>query len=558
MRNRLLIFEKLQQGILRQNFAGKEIILFLLVFIFFIINTLYVSYPDEFVNILGGLFIVEGKIPYKDFFDHHLPFAWYFASFLLLFAGKSFVLFRVLWAVSMFLLLFSVGWWIRRNYKEFYYYYLGFFVLYPLTAVYFWFHLYLADSLAILFFSMIFWFLAVQTLTKRVHFKSILLCSFLTFCLIFSSLTFLYLALALYLWQLYLIWPNKKRILKYIGIAGLPYGVYALYLLITNSWYDFYFSNFVYNTKLYISIPNYVKGNYFNPLKFGLTLIFNFYTHYLPLLTKVKHLDLYLPIGVLAGFSTLALLALFFIRNAFVGLIFFFVLSFSAPRSTVQTQSETDYQMGMFLMLGVASTFIALYLFRDLKLKDQLIHDLTRVAQTVVSILLFFTFIFLLANTYNKFFQRYIQFIPSINNISHTANFIDSLLERDDYYWVGPYEPHESFFVKKARLPGKYPTLLPQFKEDEHLKSTFINQFEKNPPKIIIFRHESSIFNTPANQFGDFFLTWLQSRYARLEDIKGVKIIKSPSTFNIKTDVYLLNSHARELLSQLKQQGFIE
>ncbi len=558
MRNHLLTFEKLRQSILRHNFAGKEIIAFLLVFIFFIVNTLYVSYPDEFVNILGGSFITQGKIPYKDFFDHHLPFAWYFASLLLLFAGKSFVLFRILWAIAMFLLLFFVGLWIRKNYRELYYYYVGFFILYPLTAVYFWFHLYLADSLAILFFSAIFWMLTVQTLTQRVHFRSILASSLLTFCLIFSSLTFLYLGLALYLWQLYLIWPHKTRILQYIGIASLPYGVYALYLLITNSWYDFYFSNFIYNTKLYISIPNYIKGHYFNPLKFGLTLIFNFYTHYLPLLTKVKHLDLYLPIGVLAGFSTLTLLSLLLMRKALIGLIFFFVLSFSAPRSTVQTQNETDYQMGMFLALGIASTFIVLYLFRDLKLKDQLVHDLTRVAQAVISILLLFTFIFLIANAYNKFFQRYIQFIPSINNISHTANFIDSLLEKGDYYWVGPYEPHESFFVKKAELPGKYPTLLPQFKEDEYLKSTFINQFEKNQPKIIIFRHESSIFNTPADQFGDFFLTWLTPRYIRLEDIKNVKILKSPSTFNVRTDVYFLNSHASELMIKLKQQGFIE
>jgi hypothetical protein len=43
-------------------------------FIFFL-NSTYVAYPDEFINILGGRAIILGKLPYRDFFDHHMPFA---------------------------------------------------------------------------------------------------------------------------------------------------------------------------------------------------------------------------------------------------------------------------------------------------------------------------------------------------------------------------------------------------------------------------------------------------------------------------------------------------
>jgi hypothetical protein len=45
--------------------------------LFFVINSTFVSYPDEFINLLGGRAILLGKLPYRDFFDHHMPLAWY-------------------------------------------------------------------------------------------------------------------------------------------------------------------------------------------------------------------------------------------------------------------------------------------------------------------------------------------------------------------------------------------------------------------------------------------------------------------------------------------------
>ncbi len=542
----------------KYKFLLPEILLFVVIFIIFKVNSNYLSYPDEFVNLLGGLSINKGGVPYKDFFDHHLPFAWYLAAVLLKISFNSYTLFRFFWMVFNFLTLFFIGLWIRKNHKDLYWYYLGFFLLYPLLGIYFWFHLYLADSLAILFFSSIFWLLLAQTLSKKISFKTILVTSILSFCLLFSSLTFLYLVLVFYLWQLYLVFTNKKNLLIYIGVCATPYLVYLLYLVVTGSLYDFYFSNFIYNTKLYIAIPNYVKGKFFNPLKFGLTLIYNFYGNYLPLLTKIKFFDLYLPVGVLAALGSLSLIILFFTRDFFIGLLFFLVLSFSAPRSNIQTYSETDYQGSLFIVLGVISSIVVIHIFRKLKVQDVLINDIKRVTQLILSIFIFFTFIFLLKNSYDKYFQIYTQKMPHIYDYSYNAQFIDQILNENDFYWYGPYEPQEEFFVKKARLSGKYPTLLPQFREDEYLKNSFIEQFENNKPAIIIFRHEASIFMTPALEFGKFFTDWMSNKYTSIENIKGVNILKSPSGFNFKTDLYLLNTRKTELLEKLKSQGFIE
>lgn len=535
-----------------------EILLFFVIFILFKINSNYVSYPDEFVNLLGAQSINNGGIPYKNFFDHHLPFAWYLGAILLKFSFNSFVLFRFFWAIFVFLSVLILALWIRKHYREFYSYFIVFFVFYPLLGVYFWFHLYLADSLAILFFSIIFWLLLIQTLTKKTYFTTILFSSLLTFCLIFSSMTFLYLALVLYCWQLYLIGFKPKKAMIFIGVSAIPYLVYLIYLVLTKSLSDFYFANFVYNTKLYISIPNYVMGRFFNPLKFGLTLIYNFYGNYLPLLSKIKHLDLFLPIGVLAGLGSLTLLITLLVKNPVAGGLFFFILSFSAPRSNIANYKETDYQGSLFLVLGTISSLVALYLLRKLKIADILINDLRRIIQVLLTIFIFFSFIFLLKNTYDKYYLVYTQKMPHIYDLSYTAEFIDQILDKDDYYWVGPYEPQEEFFVKKARLPGKYPTLLPQFREDDYLKNSFIDQFEKNPPALIIFRHEASIFMTPALEFGKFFTDWMDDKYTSIENIKGLNVLKSPSSFNFRTDLYLLNTRKDELLNKLKTNGFIE
>lgn len=535
-----------------------EVLLFTAIFILFKINSNYVSYPDEFVNLLGGLSINKGLIPYKEFFDHHLPFAWYLAAILLKISFNSYTLFRFFWSLTAFLSLLTLGLWIRKYFKDLYLYFLAFFALYPLMGVYFWFHLYLADSLAVLFFSIIFWILLVQTISKKINYKTILFTSFLSFCLVFSSMTFLYLAAVLYLWQLYLIGRNKKNLFLFFVGSAAPYLGYLIYLLLTASLYDFYFSNFVYNTKLYISIPNYVKGRFFNPIKFGLTLIYNFYGGYLPLLTKVRFLDLYLPIGVLAGIGSLALLVLFFSKDIFLGLLFFFLLSFSAPRSNIQNYKETDYQSSLFIVLGIISSIVVLYLLRRLRTQEMLVDDLKRISQLIITVFLFFTFIFLLKNTYDKYFQIYTQQMPHIYDLSYTAEFVDQILDKNDYYWVGPYEPEEEFFVKKAHLPGKYPTLLPQFREDDYLKKSFIDQFEKKMPSVIIYRHEASVFGTPALEFGEFFTDWMMNEYTSIENIKGIKDLKSPSAFNFRTDLYLLNSKKKILLERLKLNGYLE
>lgn len=549
--------------VLKQN-PQESLLLFIILGIF-LANTLYLSYPDEFVNLLGGKFLLEGKLPYRGFFDNHMPMAWLLSAFFLLFSFNSFVLFRIWWALFMFITLFVLGWYIRKNYKELYAYYVGFFFFYAITTTYFWSHLFVADSIASLFFAIAFWLCLVQTLTKKIDTTLIQLATLCTFCIVFTSLTYIYVAGVLYVWQLYLFsktikWTIWKSWLPFLKWVLTPYVVFFLYLLLTGSLRDFYFANITYNTQHYVSIENYEKGQPFNPITFALTLIYNFGYDAYPILTKIKELDLFLPIASAAVIASLSLIIYFFFYDKTIAILLFLLLSFSAPRSSIQKTNEGDYQISLFLTLGITTAWITLYLFRTIPkyITEQVVRDIMRIVHVLLMVFMFFTGLFLIKNVYNKTFQLYTHKMPTVNNIAPTAQFIDQIIHKGEYYWVGPFEPHHVFFVTEGQQPGKYTFIMPQFREDEKLRHEVIQQFEQHPPKMIIYKHDGHIFGTNALEFGKFIFDWMQGKYSKLSHIVGVKIKHGPATFNIKEDVYILNKYDKEILKRLEERGYIE
>ncbi len=536
------------------------IVLHLLILTIFVCNSLYVSYPDEHVNLLAGKAINEGKMPYTDFFDHHLPFAWELSAALLKFSFNNFVIFRVLWAVLAFVLLASVGLYIRSRKRDMYPYYLFFFFLYPFLAVYFWLHLFIADALACLFFSIAFWITVTETWSPKSSVTSLLVASFSSFLLVFSSLTFVFLAFFLYVWQFYIVLRdhrNRKDIAAFIIGAAFPYVYFLIHLLVTGSFAEFWRSNYVYNSEHYVQIKNYTPGRIFNPIKFGGAIIHNFYNEYIPLLSTVKHLDLYFPIMTLAAWSTLFLLLFFFLQDKFLFILYFLILSFSAPRSTVTKLSETDYQAGMFIILGLISAVMVLYRQKHIQFKDNVFNTFKTAAMVIVVVFALFSTIFLVKNTFDKAFLRYTQVMPGISHRTFVSRFVDETLNAGEYYWVGPYMPEHIFPVKKGILPGKYPTLLPQFQESEYYSREFLNQFEVNQPVYIIFRHEASVFNTPADKFGKFFLDWMDGKYVTLEMIEGYQQLKTPTEFTLKGDLYMRVDKQEEILQRLMDAGYV-
>ena len=510
---------------------------------------------------LGGKAILMGHIPYRDFFDHHMPFAWYLSALLLIPSMGSYVTFRIVWALFVFAGLALLGFHIYKTNRSLHRYYALFVLLYPFIAMYYWTHLFLADSLAFFFIAITLWLLLVESFgVAKPRRWVVLVTTGTTAALVFSSMTYVMMAGVFYVWALYLMLMSRKKIRDVflaIGVIVTPFFIYAAYLLLTNSWREFYISNVVYNTKLYIAIPNYVKGRFFNPFRFALTLVYNFAQQYLPLLSTVKFLDLFNPMAPLFAFATFLLLLYTFWKNKIVFLLFAFVLAFSAPRSQFHVINETDYQAAGFIMVGLVSIFFLLWARLGIVIKDKAIELGVMLATLVVIIMTMGMSMFMVKHTYERWFLRYTQKMPAINDFSTTAEFINNVLPDGGYYWVGPYEPQHQFFVKKAQLPGPYVSLLPQFREDDYFRNQFLQQLETAKPKFIIFRHLASIFNTPADIFGAFLLDWMKKDYARPTDLKWT-VVGSPPSFNVNEDLYVRKSASEEMKNKLKALGYIQ
>lgn len=537
----------------------QEILLHVFILALFMINARYVDYPDEYVNVWGAKTILGGGLPYRDFWDHHLPGAWYGGAILLFLAGGSFALFRIIWAFVVYAGLFALSRAIKKHYPDLHAPYMAFYILFPLAALYFWFHLFLADSLAVFFFAISFWILLGETFAEKRNIRMLIVSSLCVFGMVFSSATFLYMGVVMYLWHAYLLkFKPSPQMIRLVVWSAAPYVLYLLYVLVSGTWKEFYFANFTYNTNYYISIPNYVRGVHFNPVKFAMTLVANFHEGYLPLLSKIKHLDLYLPIGTLAGLATLVLFFLLVARNLVLGILFFLLLSFSAPRSNIQNYKETDYQSAMFILLGLISAVVALHLLRTIKTKEEWSGDLVRVARLVLCVFFIFTGIFLLFNSYNTAFKLYTQKLPLISNRGFTAEFVDEIIDPGESYFIGPYEPNQAFYVREGVwAAGRHPSLLPQFREGEELKSSFMKSIEANPPSIVIYRQETAVFGTPSLEFGKFFLDWMRDKYTLVEKIPNVEVLRSPTTFKLKADLYIRRDRLPDLLNKLEEKGYV-
>ena len=366
--------------------------LFAAIFLLFLVNSQYVSYPDEFINILGGKFILQGKVPYREFFDHHLPGAWYLSALLLLFSFGSFIKFRFWWGIVQFLVLFFVGRFVQKKNKELFPFYLGFFFIYPLITMYYWLHLFIADGIAFLFFSSLFWMLIVESYQKQTSLKTLIFLSLCNCIFVFSSLTYIYIALLFYAWIFVLLIRSKQKKegwIKFFLYSAAPYVLYALYLVVSNSWKEFYISNFIYNTTLYMRVPNYTPGRFFNPFKFALTVIYNFYDSYIPLLVRIKEFNLYFPVDLVLALSTF-LFAIFLLREKpIIGVLYFFILSFSAPRSNLMKIGDADYQSGIFIALGVISFLLVLWRYKYTQFRFEPLEYVRKFLVGLLSFLLF-------------------------------------------------------------------------------------------------------------------------------------------------------------------------
>ena len=209
---------------LLKKIPWSYVLFFLFLLFVFLLNTFHEEYPDEYDSILGGKYIVQGRLQYRDWFQHHQPFAYTFAAFLLPVSGISFVRFRILLAIAFFVLNTGAYFLLKKRFKnKNLTFYLFFLFITAVSATYFWGQMLLADTLSAYLIIPAYALLLLKDFyNKKFGEKDLLIFSLFAFFAWLTSLTCTYLLAGLYLYAFYLYAKNvQKRELKRFALLHL-------------------------------------------------------------------------------------------------------------------------------------------------------------------------------------------------------------------------------------------------------------------------------------------------------------------------------------------------
>jgi len=475
---------------------------------------------------MGGYFINHGILPYTGFFAHHVPFAYFYASIITLFSGASFVAFRPLLAISYFLLIILFYVYIKKRFgnKESTIF-LVFSGLIAITGTYVWGQMLLADSLVGYLLTPVYITILLICLKKDLFtLKDVALISILSAFSLLTSVTFSYAILIIYLFTIFLYFVVQKRkiisfeTIKFFAILAIPYIIFSAYLLITRSFNDFYYQAIFFTKEYYLTMPD--GSPVHNPLRYAVVLFYNFMDKYRVALVLVKDLNFGNPFAPALALSNLVLLVYLLINRKFKELLFVAgLLVYLNGRSNPLTTGETDYQAIPYQYFSLFNgIFVITLIWNDLKNR---VEDNKKIIYAFFLLLLGLYFSFLTFFLFNKFSEKaYLKYMGTQSMIYDrpaVANVINSLISKDDYYYIGPFA-FEDLLYTKGKLASKYIVTIPAMDKAEKIQQELIADIQKNKPRFIVFDTEYYIFG---KQPGVFLLNYLHKEYVNLEQLKG-------------------------------------
>lgn len=534
----------------------KTILIFGLLLVIFVTNAFHEKYPDEFDSIVGGRYITEGRLPYRDWFQHHQPGAYVMAATILPFTGQSFVKFRVGWEIVLYAMLVGSYFLLKSRLpkRNLSFYVVLLFVL-GLAGTYFWGHMLLADTLAGYFLLPAFALLFLKDYYKeKFETQDLLIVGAFVFLSWFTSMTYIFIIAAISLYALYL----YRKPLKGILILAAPYVVFGLYLLVTGSVADYYWANVVYNTNYYIYNYQHDPGQPINPVRYAVVIFDAFINNYLPALWGVVGFPISNPVQVTMAFSSFTAIVLVILRGR---LLFLFplltVLVFSNARSNPQSIRETDYQAFVYIVTSMFNGLFSLWVLRDEK-KPALI------ALYLVLLLYWIaTPLYLGMKMEQKFFPKYMGTAPAIYSRPQIAQYVNAIVTSQDYVFIGPFEFEELFYLN-AKQPSKYHWFL-NHAATSKIKDELISDLENHRPKVIVFQRGFAPWGGNAATYNWWMTDFLDANYFRLFKLNETlddrqyqwKIAKTEN-FDIDGTFNFDKQYQKEILEKLIALGYIE
>lgn len=576
-------FARIRSNLRREkvvNFIKDEKNIFLILFwgfiaFTFLANTLHESYPDEFDNILGGWNLLQGRMLYSGFFTHHGPIGYVIAAIIEIIGGRSFVHFRLIYAIFLFLFFFWQFRFIKNRFKDINIDFLLIFtVFFGVGATYFWGHMLLADNVSAIFLIPVFSLLFIAGFYKRrIFIKDIVLISILTSLSLLSSLAYLYLMAFVALYTLYLyFWRERDRsilsleTIKILIIFAIPYLIFLLTLLVTGSLKDYIADAVVFNQKYYIYNYPRQPGQAINPIRYAIVIAQTFQSNFSSLLLQVRDFNYYFPFNISLAVADVALSLYLILKRKFALAIFVIsVLIFANPRSNPLTSSEKDYQSSVYILLSFfAASFAATRIYDELK--DNLEYGKKIIYSLLFILLITYTFFngsFLLRKFAEKTYDKFMGFQAAIYDRPLFAPLVNTLATKDDYAWIGPFA-FEDMFYMNAKPPSKYQILIPGIGLDADLHDPMMVDFNNHKPKVIYFDSNYAIFGTNPQQYAPFFMEYLKNNYIRLVDFKDGKIKytsslphEGPGKMDIDANLYINKENKDEVIQNLLTHNLI-
>ncbi len=536
----------------------------------FLANTFHEKYPDEFDNILGGWFVIHGHPLYTGFFTHHGPVAYLLAGIIEIFTRRSFVAFRIVYALFLFVFSSGIYLYFKKRFDEVSTrFYLLFLVFIGLSTTYFWGHMLLADSLSSFLLTPVVFLLTLLTLEKKnLMTKDIFLISILTSLATLAALTYIYFAAIVYLYTFFLILKEKKdvsHIAKAIGLMAIPYGIFLIYFLLTGSLTAYITQAIIFNGKYYAyTYPGIGQGQFLNPFKQIVIISHDFFINFYLLLRQVKDLNVNFPFNITLAVADVGFLIYLCLRKKFsLALFFYLLLTFANARSNPLTSGETDYQSAVYITLSFASLAFILFAFWDY-LQETLSHPKRLIASVVyiiVAIYAFFGILFVGHKFVNHVYLKYMHLEGGIKDTPHIAPILNSLTTKNDYIWIGPFS-FEELWYSNAKVPSNFIILLPEFPHIPGVTQKMMQEFNENKPLVIYFNQDQGVRGYVPYNYAPFFIDFLKENYVTVAQYKKGKTtyentIQITGDLDIQNKLFLRKDQADVLIQKMLQLGYI-
>lgn len=479
-------------------------------------------FADEDDNILGGILINNGQLPYLDFFSHHAPLTYFLSSIITFFTQNNLVAFRVVVSVVLFATNLLVALLLYRKISK-----IGaivFLLAITLLAPGFWMHMLLAETIVaqIVTVAMLITVIPSQRPLAKTLFWLFIL--FVVSSLLNPIYSIIYLLLGAY------VLLREKRKIKslhnkkfIIGSSLLSlFGIGIIVALLISPFGQAFKEQYLaFNSTYYAPFSSYsnsLSSLAATPLKFISSLVSSDW----------RFEDIFsIKASLLIGW----LLGLFFVvykKKYGLALILFLVMSATQVRDLVYlpTYNGGAQHAMVWIYLSVAMLASALPLwYRNLKADQRLVDIKTTYVRFILFGLASVALIGLSAGTVRATYLS----LKTVKNqepntlvynrqVAQESERHISKLKDYETYWAGPLR-FEVYFSKPNQSASKYMFYLPWHANCPKCERELLNDLQTNQPGIILWE-DTSIAAIPTRQYAQPIYNFIAANYIQSKNPK--------------------------------------